>query len=62
MKIIPYTSQLGLRIRNVASLPHGTGSRYLECIDGLNGELVAKAWRRKIPATYHVLVDFGGPK
>lgn len=36
-------------IRNLESLPRGTGCRYLEVIDGLHGEYVAAAWRRKPP-------------
>lgn len=43
--IIPYTRDLV--IRNIDSLPRGTGCRYLEVLVGLNGEYVAAAWRRK---------------
>jgi len=47
MTIIPYTRSL--TIRNLESLPRGTGCRYLEVIDGLYGEYVAVAWRRSPP-------------
>ena len=47
MTTIPYTRTL--IIRNLESLPRGTGCRYLEVIDGLDGEYVAAAWRRKPP-------------
>ena len=47
MTIIPYTRTL--TIRNLDTLPRGTGCRYLEVIDGLHGECVAVAWRRKPP-------------
>ena len=47
MTIIPYTRSL--TIRNLESLPRGTGRRYLEVIDGLHGEYVAAAWRRTPP-------------
>ncbi len=47
MTIIPYTRSL--TIRNLDSLPRGTGCRYLEVIDGLHGEYVAAAWRRTPP-------------
>jgi len=38
-----------LDIRNVNSLPHGTGAKYLEVIRGQKSEFVAKAWKRKLP-------------
>ena len=38
-----------LDIRNVASLPQGLNCKYLLCINGLNGEFVAKSWHRKFP-------------
>ena len=47
MNIIPYTRDT--TIRNLDSLPRGTGCRYLEVIDGLHGEYVAAAWRRTPP-------------
>ena len=34
-------------IANTAQLSHGAGCRYLECIVGHNGHLIAKSWRRK---------------
>tara|TARA_Y100001951_G_scaffold69743_1_gene56606 strand:+ start:586 stop:774 length:189 start_codon:yes stop_codon:yes gene_type:complete len=46
-KIINYT--LKLDIRNTESLPAGIGAKYLEVISGLNGAMIAKQWRRKIP-------------
>jgi hypothetical protein len=45
--IIKYTAELD--IRNVESLPAGTGAKYVEVIRGLNGSMIAKQWRRKIP-------------
>ena len=45
--IIKYTAELD--IRNVDSLPAGTGAKYVEVIRGLDGAMIAKQWRRKIP-------------
>ena len=60
MEIIPFTFALeDARLRNTEQLSKGTGARYLECIRGQGEELVAKQWRRKIPKSYQVLVDFG---
>lgn len=47
-----------LDIRNLDSLPRGTGARYLECVRGPHGELVAKCWRRVAPANYEILISF----
>ncbi len=54
---IQNSKQLG--IRNTESLPRGLNAPYLECIEGLYGELVAKKWRRKIPLEFQVIVKFG---
>jgi hypothetical protein len=59
MTTIPYTKDL--IIRNVESLPVGGGCKYLICIKGENGELVAKQWRRVPPKKIEnseVLVKF----
>lgn len=47
-----------LTITNIEALPRGTGARFLECIKGQEGVLIAKAWRRSEPQAYEVLVDF----
>lgn len=64
---INYTSALESRLRNVANLAHGTGCNYLVCINGENGELVAKQWLRKKPTVAkfqpnETLVVFGAAK
>ena len=41
--IIAYSNQ---PIANTAQLSHGARCRYLECIVGHNGNLIAKSWRR----------------
>ncbi len=46
-KIIKYSRNLD--IRNVNSLPKGTGAKYLEVIHGQKDEFVAKRWKRKLP-------------
>jgi hypothetical protein len=48
-------------VRNLNALSHGTGCKYLLCIRGEGQELVAKAWKRKLPATLspgEVIVEF----
>lgn len=62
MKTVKYTPELESRLRNVSSLKGGTGCKYLVCIDGQNGELVAKQWKRHKPAklwSWETLVIFG---
>lgn len=56
MKVIEYSKEL--KIINVAQLPKGLNAPYLECVHGLNGELIAKQWRRTIPANFEILVKF----
>ena len=34
-------------VRNLGILPHGTGAKYLLCLNGPNGELIAKRWKRE---------------
>ncbi len=58
-EVITYTPELD--VRNVESLPAGTGARYVEVIRGLDGALIAKQWRRKIPTnatTDQIFVKF----
>ena len=38
------------RIKNVDSLPHGTGAKYLKCLIGEGTDLIAKSWHRKKPS------------
>ncbi len=45
MRLIPYRSDLD--IRNLDQLPKGPGCRYLRCIIGQDGALVAAGWHRK---------------
>jgi hypothetical protein len=54
VRLIDYTPTLD--IRNSGALPGGVGAKYLECVEGVDGALVAKRWRRKIPSTYDVIV------
>jgi len=48
-------------IKNVESLPHGLNTKYLEVMISHNNDLVAYAWRRKIPKNIpgdHKLIMF----
>ena len=57
---IRYTPELD--IRNILALRRGTGLRYLLCIDGIDGELIAKAWKRILPeniGSIETVIDFG---
>ncbi len=63
MTTTPYSPSLD--IRNVATLPAGTGARYLLAIKGEDGSLIAKQWKRTAPrsiSAIEVLIDFGGRK
>ena len=51
---IPYDPKM--KIANLDQLPKGSGARYLEIVDGPDGRLVAKQWRRK-PVAGAKLVD-----
>ena len=51
--IIAYAGQ---PIANTAQLSHGARCRYLECIVGHNGNLIAKSWRRS--PVGEVCIDF----
>lgn len=43
-------------IRNLESLSRGTGARYLEVIEShIEGEYVAKCWRRMLPKSGTVI-------
>lgn len=56
-EVVEYSKDL--KIVNLEALPHGLNLPYLECIRGLNGELVAKQWRKSIPMQrYEVMVAF----
>lgn len=57
-RIVAYDKALD--IRNADSLPPGRGASYLECVSGLDGALVAKCWRRKVPANAEIVVCFKG--
>ena len=56
--IIRYTPDL--KISNMEALPKGVGAPYLECMTPHDPSLplIAKAWRRSVPAQYDVLVEF----
>jgi len=36
-------------LKNIESLPRGTGAKYMETMTAHNGDLVALCWRRKLP-------------
>jgi hypothetical protein len=58
--IIEYSKDLD--IRNLESVPSGTGMPYLECVPGVDGALVAKQWRRSpVYRDGNVLVSFCMP-
>lgn len=60
MQVIKYTPDLERRLRNVGSLPHGTGAKYLVCIAGQGDELVAKQWARTLPTgSQDIIIKFG---
>lgn len=49
-------------IRNLDQLPAGTGARFLVCIEGEGGTLVAKRWARKrncLNSPAEITLDFG---
>lgn len=46
MRIIRYTPQLV--IHNYQFLPRAMGRELMHCIEGVNGEIVAKRWIREI--------------
>ena len=59
-RIIKYDKSLD--IRNISSLPVGTGAKYLLVIRGQGNEYVAKAWHRKKPKKLglgEMLIKFG---
>lgn len=45
-----------LKIVNLDAMPRGTGCRYLEVIRAHTGDLIAKQWRREVPAA-GIVVD-----
>lgn len=46
-QMIQYTPELV--ITNLDQLPRGTSAKYLECIIGPDGALIAKSWRNVKP-------------
>ncbi len=46
---LPYTRDLERRLRNLSSLPRGTGGKFLLCVRGEGDALVAKRWCRVMP-------------
>lgn len=46
-----------MRVTNLGAMARGTGARYLEVIEGESGEYIAKAWRRKLPAKFDMVLD-----
>ena len=56
-EIIKYSPSL--KVTNLDQLPRGTGAKYLECLRGPDGILIAKQWRRSIPMQrYEILIMF----
>lgn len=49
MHVIGYSEDIGKRIKNIESLPRGTGAKFLICIHGEGTDLVAKRWAKKMP-------------
>ena len=47
MKIIK--NHKDLDIRNIYAMPRGLNAKYLEVINGLGNEYVARCWRRTLP-------------
>ena len=59
-EVIRYTPSLA--VANVSSLPRGLGLPYLECVRSHTGELIAKSWRKAIPADAEVVIAFKGKR
>lgn len=60
--MIPYTKYVGQCLRNLDALPRGTGAPYLLAIRGEGTDLIAKAWKRKLPthkSSSEVIIFFG---
>jgi len=56
-----HRAELDKAVRNLESLPSGTGCRFLLTIQGEHGTLVAKQWKRKEPkslASNEILIKF----
>jgi len=47
--IVKYTPAMESKLRNVSSLPRGLRCKFLVCLNGENGELIAKQWHRVRP-------------
>ena len=62
-RVSRYRYRPEMDIRNVDSLPAGLNCRFLVCIKGEDGALIAKRWARKKPGLGlgEVSVDFGRP-
>jgi len=43
--------EVGMEVKNLASLPTGLRCNFLVCIKGHNGQFIAKKWKRKAPCT-----------
>ena len=57
-KVMSHTKEI--KIVNMEAMPRGLGARYLEVIEGLAGEWVAKQWRRKpVAGVILVAIAFG---
>jgi hypothetical protein len=54
LEVIPNSPEL--KVSNLDAMPRGRGIRYLEVIRDHSGGLIAKQWRRKLPAS-GVVVD-----
>lgn len=50
------------KIRNIESLPAGTGARFLRCMIAHTGDLIATSWHRKEPKGEHGYMVFTFPR
>ena len=53
-----------MKVEGLEEIARGVGSRakYLECVRGPKGQLIAKQWRESKPATFDVLIALKGAK
>lgn len=61
MTVVKAKREFTDRIRNLESLPKGTGCRFLVCLVDHLGHFVAKGWKRKLPTETRpdeVVIDF----
>lgn len=56
-----YKYEKSMKVDNITGIGKSRGSKILLCITGLNGEWIAKQWKRKIPELQHgeFLILFG---